>query len=255
MLDTSRFTDRSLKVLQLAKQEAARLQHSYTGTEHLLLGLVKEGSGVACNALKNLDINIRSIRIEIEKVVEPSGGEYRGMGPPLTGQLERACDYAKDEAGKLGHKYIGTEHLLLGLLRQENSIAQQILRNLNVDLPKAKEEVMTLLGLPEPTMPTIVCLCGSTRFKDAFIRANFDETMTGKIVLSVGLYSHADKEVYSPSEEEKRKLDELHLRKIDLADEVLFLNVGGYIGESTKRELEYARKHGKIIRFLEGESG
>jgi hypothetical protein len=99
--------------------------------------------------------------------------------------------------------------------------------------------------------PTIVCLCGSTRFKQEFIKANFRETMAGKIVLSVGLYSHADAEVYTPTDAEKESLDELHKRKIDLADEVLFLNVGGYMGQSTLSELSYAYKAGKRLRFLE----
>lgn len=100
--------------------------------------------------------------------------------------------------------------------------------------------------------PTIVCLCGSTRFKQQFIDANFRETMTGKIVLSVGWFSHADAEVYAPTEKEKAALDELHMRKIDLADEVLILNVGGYMGESTRRELAYAESLGKPVRWWEG---
>ena len=100
--------------------------------------------------------------------------------------------------------------------------------------------------------PKIVCLCGSTRFKQEFIDANFEETMNGKIVLSVGWFSHADGNIYTPTPEEKTALDELHLRKIDLADEVFILNVGGYIGESTQRELNYAIAKGKPVRYLEG---
>jgi cell division protein FtsB len=105
--------------------------------------------------------------------------------------------------------------------------------------------------------PVIVCLCGSTRFYEAFVAANFHETMAGKIVLSVGFFLHRPEmipihgEAVGITSEEKVMLDELHLRKIDLADEVLFLNVGGYIGESTRRELAYAREQGKVIRFLE----
>ena len=95
----------------------------------------------------------------------------------------------------------------------------------------------------------IICLCGSTRFKDAFIEETRNETLKGKIVLSVGLFGHM--EGLDMSGETKKMLDELHLRKIDLADEVRFLNVGGYIGDSTKRELEYATKKGKIVTFLE----
>ena len=108
----------------------------------------------------------------------------------------------------------------------------------------------------EVVRPTIVCLCGSARFGDAFRKANLRETMAGNIVLSIGCNTKSDTELFGhlPAAELaaiKAGLDELHLRKIDLADEVLILNVGGYIGESTSRELEYARMHGKGIRFLE----
>ena len=104
------------------------------------------------------------------------------------------------------------------------------------------------------SFPVIVCLCGSTRFGDAFREANLRETLAGKIVLSIGCNLRTDKEVFGHlSEDElariKTQLDELHLRKIDLADEVLILNVGGYIGESTQRELDYAKSRGKTIRF------
>lgn len=102
---------------------------------------------------------------------------------------------------------------------------------------------------------TIVCLCGSTRFYEAFQKANYDETMSGKIVLSVGFYMHAPQnghgEGIGADSDEKRKLDELHIDKINLADEVLVLNVGGYVGDSTKREIQHARRTGKPIRWLE----
>ena len=101
----------------------------------------------------------------------------------------------------------------------------------------------------------IVCLCGSTRFYDAFQRANYEETMAGRIVLSVGFYPHSAEQAHGESvgctPEQKRQLDALHLCKIDLADEVLVLNVGGYVGESTAREIAYARRLGKPIRWLE----
>lgn len=104
--------------------------------------------------------------------------------------------------------------------------------------------------------PTIVCLCGSTRFSEAFRNANLAETLTGKIVLSIGCDMRSDDDIFGHLPEEeltriKTQLDELHLRKIDLADEVLILNVAGYIGESTRRELEYAISQNKRIRFLE----
>lgn len=103
--------------------------------------------------------------------------------------------------------------------------------------------------------PRIVCLCGSTRFYPAFQEANFRETMAGRIVLSVGFYPHAQHEAHGEdvgvTPEQKAALDELHLRKIDLADEVLVLNVGGYVGDSTRSEIEHARATGKAIRWLE----
>jgi hypothetical protein len=100
--------------------------------------------------------------------------------------------------------------------------------------------------------PRIVCLCGSTRFMEAFFDAGWSETLAGKIVLSIGVCKHAaDHGGEALGPEVAAMLDELHLRKIDLADEVLILNVGGYIGESTRRELDYARRNGKPVRWLE----
>lgn len=109
-----------------------------------------------------------------------------------------------------------------------------------------------------PERPRIVCLCGSTRFYQTFQQANLDETMAGRIVLSVGFYLHTGVESHwrrsSLTAEQKVALDELHLRKIDLADEILVLNVGGYVGESTAREISYARRVGKPVRWLEDPS-
>jgi len=99
--------------------------------------------------------------------------------------------------------------------------------------------------------PTVVCLCGSTRFKDKFIEAMREETLAGKIVLSVGLFGHLENPPLDMDGPTKKMLDELHLRKIDLADEVLILNVGGYIGSSTRNELAYAHQKGKTVRYLE----
>lgn len=101
--------------------------------------------------------------------------------------------------------------------------------------------------------PIIVCLCGSTRFKDAFEKAERDETLAGKIVLTVGLFGHL--EGLDMSGSTKQMLDELHLRKIDKADEVLVINVGNYVGESTSREIDYAKNNGKKIRYLESIGG
>lgn len=105
--------------------------------------------------------------------------------------------------------------------------------------------------------PKIVCLCGSSRFYQQFVEANYRETMAGRIVLSIGFYPHAQNEIHGGevgvTPEQKVALDELHKRKIDLADEVLVINVGGYIGESTGSEIQYALNRGKDVRFLEAE--
>src|SRR5437660_491751 len=120
-----RFTDRARKVMQLANQEAQRFNHEYIGTEHILLGLVKEGSGVAANVLKNLDIDLRKVRLEVEKIVQtgPGGGEITVSQRPHTPRARKVIEYAVEEAHNLNHNYVGTEHLLLGLLREEEGVA------------------------------------------------------------------------------------------------------------------------------------
>jgi hypothetical protein len=100
-------------------------------------------------------------------------------------------------------------------------------------------------------IPEVVTLCGSTEYKQEFIEANFRLTMAGKIVISVGWFSHADHQKYAPTPDEKAALDELNLRKIDLSDAIFVINVGGHIGDSTRREIEYARGRGKRIDYLE----
>ena len=118
-----RFTDRARKVMQLANQEAQRFNHEYIGTEHILLGLVKEGSGVAANVLKNLDIDLRKVRLEVEKLVK-SGPDMVTMGKlPQTPRAKKVIEYAIEEARNLNHNYVGTEHLLLGLLREQDGWA------------------------------------------------------------------------------------------------------------------------------------
>jgi ATP-dependent Clp protease ATP-binding subunit ClpC len=141
-----RFTDRARKVMQLANQEAQRFNHEYIGTEHVLLGLVKEGSGVAANVLKNLDVDLRRIRNEVEKIVQ-SGPDMVTMGKlPQTPRAKKVIEYAMEEARNLNHNYVGTEHLLLGLLRESEGVAAQVLMNLGLKLEDVREEVLNLLG-------------------------------------------------------------------------------------------------------------
>src|SRR5919199_1341571 len=141
-----RFTERARKVMHLANQEAQRFNHEYVGTEHVLLGLVKEGSGVAANVLKNLDVDLRKIRVEVEKIVQ-SGPDMVTMGKlPQTPRAKKVIEYAIEEARNLNHNYVGTEHLLLGLLREQEGVAAQVLMNLGLKLEDVREEVLNLLG-------------------------------------------------------------------------------------------------------------
>ena len=141
-----RFTDRARKVMQLANQEAHRFNHEYIGTEHILLGLVKEGSGVAANVLKNLDVDLRRIRNEVEKLVQ-SGPDMVTLGRlPHTPRAKKVLEFSMEEARNLNHNYVGTEHILLGLLREQEGVAAQVLMNLSMKLDDVREEVLNLLG-------------------------------------------------------------------------------------------------------------
>ena len=141
-----RFTDRARRVMQLANQEAQRFQHEYIGTEHVLLGLVKEGSGVAANVLKNLDVDLRRVRLEVEKLVTP-GPTMVTMGRlPQTPRTNRMLEDAIKKASALGHNYVGTEHILLGLTRVEDCIAHNVLFACGVTLEAVRKGVLALLG-------------------------------------------------------------------------------------------------------------
>lgn len=137
-----KFTNRAKQVIKLAKKEAQRLNHNYLGTEHVLLGLLKLGQGVAVNVLRNLNIDFETVRDAIEKLVG-FGPEIQVFGDPaLTGKVKKVFEYANEEAANLNHNYVGTEHLLLGLLRQTDGVAAQVLENLNVNLKEVRKEVL-----------------------------------------------------------------------------------------------------------------
>ena len=141
-----RFTDRARKVMALARKEAQRFNHDFIGTEHILLGLIQEGSGVAANVLKNLDVEPNKIRGEIEKHVQ-TGPAMVSMGQlPFTPRAKKVLELSQEEANELGHNYIGTEHLLLGLIREQDGVAAQVLLELGVKLDEVKSEVLELLG-------------------------------------------------------------------------------------------------------------
>lgn len=139
------FTERARRVVLHAQKEAARLRHNVVGTEHLLLGLIKEGRGVAAKALESLDVDLGKVRMEVEKII--GVGEQIVLGEvPFTPRAKRVIELALDEARQLGHNYVGTEHLLLGLIREGEGVAAQVLKNLGIDLESARKQVFKLLG-------------------------------------------------------------------------------------------------------------
>src|SRR5690242_3840909 len=147
------FTDRVRKVLQMAREEAARLHHEYVGTEHILLGLIREGEGVAAAVLTNLNVDLEEIQQKIEETVK-KGKAAAAAGPdlPYTSRAKKVLELAMSEARELNHSYVGTEHLLLGLLREEKGIAAQVLTDVGVNLEQARAETLRLLGseIPQP---------------------------------------------------------------------------------------------------------
>lgn len=146
----NRFTERARKVILLAKEEAKRFNHDYIGTEHILLGLVREGEGVAAAVLASFGLSPDKIRVEVEKLVQPGPATVISGDLPFTPKAKKVIELAMDEARALGHNYIGTEHLLLGLIREGEGVASQVLMNMGLELEKVREEVMNLLGSEIP---------------------------------------------------------------------------------------------------------
>ncbi|MDN3509167.1 MAG: ATP-dependent Clp protease ATP-binding subunit [Candidatus Neptunochlamydia sp.] len=137
-----KFTNRAKQVIKLAKKEAQRLNHNYLGTEHILLGLIKLGQGIAVNVLRNLNVDYDTVLAEVERLVG-FGPEIQVYGDPaLTGKVKNVFEYANEEAAALNHNYVGTEHLLLALLRQTDGVATQMLENLNINLKEVRKEVL-----------------------------------------------------------------------------------------------------------------
>src|SRR5690349_14318911 len=155
-----KFTNRAKQVIKLAKKEAQRLNHNYLGTEHVLLGLLKLGQGIAVNVLRSFSLDYDTVRTEVERLVG-FGPEIQVYGDPaLTGKVKKVFEYANEEAISLNHNYVGTEHLLLALLRQVDGVAAQVLENLNINLKDIRKEVLKELEtfnlqLPPPGAPNM----------------------------------------------------------------------------------------------------
>ena len=144
-----RFTEKAIKVIMLAQEEARRLGHNFVGTEQVLLGLIGEGTGVAAKTLKSMGVNLKEARAEVEKIIGRGSG-FVAVEIPFTPRAKRVLELSWDEARQLGHNYIGTEHLLLGLIREGEGVAARVLENLGVDLNKVRSNVIKMLGETKP---------------------------------------------------------------------------------------------------------
>ena len=140
-----RFTEKAIKVIMLAQEEARRLGHNFVGTEQILLGLIGEGTGVAAKVLKSVGVNLKDSRVEVEKIIGRGSG-FVAVEIPFTPRAKRVLELSLEEARQLGHNYIGTEHLLLGLIREGEGVAARVLENLGVDLTKVRTQVIRMLG-------------------------------------------------------------------------------------------------------------
>lgn len=159
-----RFTEKAIKVIMLAQEEARRLGHNFVGTEQVLLGLIGEGTGVAAKTLKSMGVTLKDARAEVEKIIGRGSG-FVAVEIPFTPRAKRVLELSWDEARQLGHNYIGTEHLLLGLIREGEGVAARVLENLGVDLNKVRSNVVKMLGETKPTQTQTTSTVSSGKTK------------------------------------------------------------------------------------------
>ncbi len=182
----NKFTERARKVILLAKEEAKRFNHDYIGTEHILLGLIREGEGVAAAVLQKLGLSPEKIRLEVEKLVQSGPSTLVSGDIPFTPKAKKVIELAMEEARSLGHNYIGTEHLLLGLIREGEGVASQVLMNLGLDLNRVRNEVITLLGSSTPAPAGVAGSRTKTPALDAFGRDLTQLAREGKLDPVIG---------------------------------------------------------------------
>jgi ATP-dependent Clp protease ATP-binding subunit ClpC len=140
-----RYTEKAVKVIMLSQEESRRLGHNFVGTEQILIGLIGEKTGIAAKVLKSMGVNLKDARIEVEKVVGRGSG-FVALEIPFTPEAKRVLEFAQAESEELGHNYIGTEHLLLGLTSESENQAVKVMENFGVDLTKIRPQVMRMLG-------------------------------------------------------------------------------------------------------------
>lgn len=157
---SNRFTERAQRVILIAQEEAKRLNHDYVGTEHILLGLIALGEGVAAQVLANLGVDLRRVRSEVEKIVGKGTHEFLLGEVPFTPRAKKVLEYAIEEATHMGQTYVGTEHLLLGCLREDDGVAARVLVNIGLSLRVVREETINLTGAePKAAEAKPTCSC------------------------------------------------------------------------------------------------
>jgi hypothetical protein len=157
--DHHRFTDRARKIMQLANQEALQLRHEYIGTEHLLIALAKEDTGVAAAVVRNLGLDLARARRDVERLLEPGPSAVAAKSVPLTPRAQNVIEYAFEEAAALNHEYVGSEHLLLGLLRERDGLASLVLSNMGITPDAVRIALAELLG-PVTGNPELLMVSG-----------------------------------------------------------------------------------------------
>jgi len=150
-----KFTERARKVMGLARQEAQRLESEFIGTEHILLGLIQEGSGVASKVLKNMNVDLKRIRQEIERLLTTGSAAAQIGQLPFSPRAKRVLELAKEIADEMGHDMVGTEHLLLGLLKENEGIAAQVLTNLGVKPDEVRDMILDIMGAETEQSPVV----------------------------------------------------------------------------------------------------
>lgn len=215
-----RFTDRARKVMAMANQEAQYWNHEYIGTEHILLGLVKEGTGVGANVLKTLDVELRQVRLEVERLM--TKGKAVSVGRlPQTQRARNVITFAIEEARQLHHNYVGTEHILLGLLREKDGVAARVLINLRLNLEQVRKEVLDLLGAGTQTQAE------ETAERSAAGEQHRDHPLVVHLVKCLEAYSARMNQAIAAGEREK--VDELRslMRELDAYFERFYNKLAG----------------------------